>query len=394
MSGDALMNARWRLSAWYFMYFAFIGAYLPYFGLYLESLNLSPTEIGILMSLGQVVRMLVPALWGWLSDRSGRRAPIVRASAVFSFVSFGTYFFSDSLVSLLGATLLLHLFWSGALPLVEALTFAHLHDDPEAYGRIRLWGSLGFIVAVLGVGVVLDSQSMQSFLWCSWGMLAILILVAWGLQEGPNLPGTQQQPKSGKLTDTRVIVLLVAGFFMAAAHGPLYVFYSIHLVGYGYGKTLAGGLWSIGVVAEILIFLVMPRLSRRFPLKQILVASFTLAVLRFLLIGWWIDSLPWLVFAQVLHGATFGSHHAATVAALNRWFPAGQQGRVQALYGSLSFGAGGMFGALLAGKIWETYDAAVTFSMASGLALIGLLVVVVGMISRETSNLDKIGPVR
>jgi PPP family 3-phenylpropionic acid transporter len=383
------MKTRWRLSAWYFMYFAFIGAYLPYFGLYLESLSLSPSEIGLLMSLGQVVRMLVPTFWGWLSDRSGRRAPIVRALAVSSFVSFGAYFFSDSLGSLLAATLLLHLFWSGALPLVEALTFAHLRDDPEAYGRIRLWGSLGFIVAVLGVGVVLDTQPMQSLLRCSWGMLAILIIVAWNLQEGPALPGIQQQADPGKLTDMRVVVLLVAGFFMAAAHGPLYVFYSIHLVGHGYGKTLAGGLWSLGVVAEILVFLIMPRISRRFPLKQILVASFALAVLRFLLIGWWIDSLFWLVFAQVLHGATFGAHHAATVAALNRWFPAGQQGRIQALYGSLSFGAGGMFGALLAGSMWEAYDAAVTFSIASGLAMIGLLVVVVGRIRQEIPNVDK-----
>ncbi len=388
------MNARWRLSAWYFMYFAFIGAYLPYFGLYLESLRLSPSEIGILMSLGQVVRMLVPALWGWLSDRSGRRVPIVRASAVFSFVSFGAYFFSDSLISLLGATLLLHLFLSGALPLVEALTFAHLHDDPEAYGRIRLWGSLGFIVAVLGVGVVLDSHQMQSLLWCSWGMLAILILVAWGLQEAPKRASIHLQTRPGKLSDLRVIVLLVAGFFMAAAHGLLYVFYSIHLVGHGYGKAVTGGLWSLGVIAEIMVFLVMPRLSQRFSLKRILLASFVLAVLRFLIIGWWVDSLLLLVFAQVLHAATFGAHHAATVAALNRWFPSGQQGRIQALYGSLSFGAGGMFGAILAGKIWENYDAAVTFSMASGLALIGLLVVIVGMIPDEAPSPDRISPVR
>lgn len=373
------MTAHWRLSAWYFAYFAFIGAYLPYFGLYLESLALSPSEIGILMSLGQVMRMLIPALWGWLSDRSGQRTPIVRASAVLSLLCFGAYFQTESFLGLLASTLLLHLFWSGALPLVEALTFAHLRDAPAAYGRIRLWGSLGFIAAVIGVGLVLDHLPIRSLLWSSWIMLAAVALVAWSLREAPPIHSMHRTSPPGKLAEPRVLVLLVAGFFMAAAHGPLYVFYSIHLVGHGYGKTLTGLLWSLGVVAEILVFLLMPRLSRLFSLRGILLTCFALAVLRFLLIGWWVESLLLVVFAQLLHAATFGAHHAATVTALNQWFASGQQGRVQALYGSISFGAGGMFGAMLAGQAWESYDAAVTYGLASGLALMGLLVVAFGM---------------
>jgi PPP family 3-phenylpropionic acid transporter len=388
------MTARWRLSAWYFAYFAFIGAYLPYFGLYLESLALTPSEIGILMSLGQVMRMLVPALWGWLSDRSGQRTPIVRASAVFSLLCFGAYFFTSGFWGLLGATLLLHLFWSGALPLVEALTFAHLRDDPEAYGSIRLWGSIGFIVAVMGVGLILDHQPIRSLLWSAWGMLAAIAVVAWSLREAPAVCHTQRVNPPGKLMEPKVLVLLVAGFFMAAAHGPLYVFYSIHLVDHGYGKTLTGVLWSLGVVAEILIFLWMPRLSRLFSLRWILLVSFSLAVLRFLLIGWWVESLLLILFAQLLHAATFGAHHAATVAALNQWFAPGQQGRIQALYGSFSFGAGGMVGAMLAGQTWEAHGAIVTYSMASALALVGWLVVVFGMSGGGVARSNGSSPVR
>jgi PPP family 3-phenylpropionic acid transporter len=172
-----------------------------------------------------------------------------------------------------------------------------------------------------------------------------------------------------------VLALLVAGFFMAAAHGPLYVFYSIHLVDHGYSKSLTGLLWSLGVLAEIGVFLMMPRLSRWFSLKAILLASFALAVIRFLMIGWWIDVLLLVLLAQLFHGASFGSHHAATVAALNQWFAPAQQGRIQAIYGSFSFGAGGMVGALLAGQMWQSEGAGLTYSMASAFALLGLLVV-------------------
>lgn len=388
------MNARWRLAAWYFAYFAFIGAYLPYFGLYLQSLSLSPSEIGILMSLGQVMRMVVPALWGWLSDRSGRRTPIVRFSAIVSLLCFAAYFFTDNFIGLMVVTLMLHLFWTGALPLVEALTFAHLHDAPEAYGRIRLWGSVGFIAAVLGIGFVLDHQPIRSLLWSAWGLLVVIVFVAWMLREAPSSCAFHPVQTKGKLSDSRVLVLLVAGFFMAAAHGPLYVFYSIHLVGNGYGKALAGVLWSLGVVAEILVFLAMPRLSRYFPLKSLLVISFVAAVVRFAVIGWWVESLFLLVLAQLLHAATFGAHHAATLAALNRWFASGQQGRIQALYGSLSFGAGGMFGALLAGQAWEHLGAGATYALASGLALFGLLVVIFGMPSSIGGHSATPSPVR
>jgi PPP family 3-phenylpropionic acid transporter len=128
-------------------------------------------------------------------------------------------------------------------------------------------------------------------------------------------------------------------------------------------------------VAEIVVFLFMPRISARVSLRKILLACFALAVLRFMLIGWTAEFIGFMVFAQLLHGASFGAHHAATMAALNRWFVAAQQARAQALYGSVAYGAGGLGGALLAGALWERAGAGITFSAASLLALLGLLLV-------------------
>jgi len=370
-----IFPAQGRLSAWYFWYFAFIGAFLPYFALYLQSIGFSAGRIAVLMSLGQLMRLLAPLLWSWLADSGGRRVRIVVASTAASLASFSVVFLTQDFIGLLVGMAILHFFWSASLPLVEALTLGHLAAAPERYGRIRLWGSVGFIATVMGVGLLLDSAPIRAQLWVSWALLLGTLASALTLTEATGCAGPPAGPIMDVLRQRKVAFLLAAGLFMTAAHGALYVFYSIHLVAQGYGKTLVGLLWTLGVVAEILVFLLMPRISRRASMRGILLACFALAALRFLLIGWAADLVVVLVLAQLLHGASFGAHHAATMAALNRWFAAGQQARAQALYGSVAYGAGGLGGALLAGALWEKAGAGVTFSAASALALCGLFLV-------------------
>ncbi len=370
----------WRLSAWYFFYFAFIGAFAPYFTLYLQSLGLAAPAIGTLMSLMLAMRLVAPNLWGWLSDRLGRKALVVQVSAVLSVAGFLTFFFATGFWGLFAGMALMSFFWSASLPLVEAMTLRHLEGRAEQYGRIRLWGSVGFIAAVLGTGAWLDRAPLVSLLWVNLALLIGIVVCAWLLADVhvSRSGDTSIDLRSG-LMRPEVLALLAACFFMSAAHGPFYVFYSIHLVDHGYGKTAVGALWSLGVVAEIAVFIAMPRLVQAWSVQTILRVSLLLAVMRFLLIGWAADSVVLLLVAQVMHGATFGAYHAAAVAALNRWFPARHQARVQALYGSISFGAGGMLGNLVSGAAWESLGPGLTFSLGSGLAAVGLLLTWRGM---------------
>ena len=370
------MSTHWRLSAWYFFYFAFIGTFAPYFTLYLQSLGFSAWEIGILMSASPVMRAIAPAFWGWLSDRSGRRVPIVFFSALATAFAFSAFFVAKGFWEVLAGIGLTFFFWTAAHPLVEALTLDHLRDRTGEYGRIRLWGSVGFVVAVMGVGMLLDAMPLVAVLWVCLGMLAGIAACAGSLHEAQTHAPARPAPslRSG-LRRPEVVALMAACFFMSAAHGPLYVFYSIHLVDHGYGKTLVGALWSLGVIAEILVFLFLPRLMRWYSVRGILLASFALAVLRFLLIGWEADSLVLLLLAQVMHGATFGAYHAAAVTALNRWFPSQQQGRVQAIYGAVSFGAGGLLGNLFSGEAWGSVGAGWTYTIGAAFALVGCLLV-------------------
>lgn len=367
----------WRLSGYYFFYFAFIGAFSPYFGLYLQSLQFSAWDIGLLMSQMQLMRLAGPNVWGWLADRNGRRVPIVRLAAAVSLLGFSAFLWLERLPGMLAAMAVLAFFWSAALPLVETLTFDHLRDKQGSYGRIRLWGSIGFIVAVLGTGALLDRVPPIGVVWVCWAVLAGILGLAMLLREAPAAPHAAEAPGLGAiLRQGRVRALLAACFAMSAAHGALYVFYSIHLAGHGYSKTEVGLLWSLGVVAEIGVFLLMPRLLRSFSLRSILAASFAAAVLRFVVIGWGVESPLLVILAQLMHGLTFGSYHAAAIAAINQCFQGAARGRGQALYSSLSFGAGGLLGGLVSGWTWDRIGAAWTYSLSSSFAFAGLLLIV------------------
>jgi PPP family 3-phenylpropionic acid transporter len=242
---------------------------------------------------------------------------------------------------------LMSFFWSASLPLVEATTLSHLGEKTSKYGRIRLWGSVGFIVSVIGLGYVLDFAPIRTLLWAILGMMIGLVLFSRYIPEAHVMPhDSDHLPLWHILRRPAVLAFFLGGFLMAAAHGPYYTFYSIYLVDHGYSKSSVGLLWSLGVLMEIGIFLWMPRLTRRFTLRQMLLASFACAVLRFLMIGWGVGYVAVVLVAQMLHAATFGVYHAAAVEMVHRFFRGKHQSRGQALYNSFTFGAGGTLGGL------------------------------------------------
>ncbi len=366
-----------RLSGYYFCYFAFVGMFSPYWSLYLQSLDFDARAIGVLVSLLMVMRVFAPTVWGWFADRSGRRRRIVRWSANLSLLAYLGVFFGTSFTWLFVVTAVMSFFWSASLPLVEATTFSVLKERTGDYGVIRAWGSLGFVFAVVGVGYFLDWAGVAALLWLLLAAKIGIAVSARGVPEvGPSAQTAESGPVWRVLLRPPVLALFSACLLMAAAHGPYYTFYSIYLVDHGYSKGEVGWLWALGVIFEIGVFLQLPRLMRRFSIRKILVFSFACAVLRFALIGWAVD-VPWLIaVAQVLHAATFGSYHAAAAAAVHHYFRGRHQARGQALYTSLTFGAGGTLGSLASGYAWNTLGPAVTFSLGSVAALVGLALIV------------------
>ena len=361
------MPLPFRLAAFYCAHFIHGGLFMAYFPLYLAWRGFGAVEIAWVLALPQIMRTFAPAAWGWLADRTGALRAIVVFSCAAAAAGFAALPFVESFAGVACVIAAASLLAAGGLPLVEAITLGALAGQPGRYGPIRLWGSVGFVAAVLAGGAWLDSVPVRALPWPLVAFALVALAVAMSLPSR----GTHAhaEPAPWQLTPA-IRALLGAGFCMAAAHGTLYAFFTLHLERTGYRVSTIGVLWTLGVIAEIVVFFYLPQLFRRFALSTILIASFACAVLRFLVLGWLADALWLIVLAQLLHAATFGSFHAAAVAAVHRVFPPAAQARGQALFSSVTYGAGGAAGALAAGWLWQALGPglAFTFSALAGLA--------------------------
>ena len=364
----------WRLSGFYLFYYATLGAFIPYWSLYLEGLGYVPAAIGQLMALMMMTRVVAPNVWAWIADHTGRRMRIVQLGSLAAALAFSGVFFAQHFWWLALVVVSFSFFWNASLPQVEVTTFNHLGSQAHRYGGIRLWGSIGFIASVAGLGPLLDrfgTGLLPSVLMVLFSLIWLSSL--WVPERGISPVAQGHAPLREVLSQRQVLALLMVCFLMQASHGPYYTFYSIYLQDHGYTRSVIGQLWALGVIAEIAVFLVMPRLVPRFGLRALLLSSLSLAVLRWLLIAYCVDSAWILILAQLLHAATFGVYHGAAIQLIHRYFRGRHQGRGQALYSSLSFGAGGAVGALYSGYTWASGGGVFSFGAAALISAAALL---------------------
>lgn len=371
------MTANVRLAAYYFAFFCYAGAMVPYFPLYLAAAGFDAAQIALVLAMPQLARVFAPALWGWLADAWGARHPGVRrAIVVISSVAvlggLASLYAVQGVAGAAAVMFAMGVLSAGALPLVEAITLSTLAGRTGQYGPIRLWGSIGFILGVLGTGAWLDAHAPRTVLNVVVLLSVLALVAAFALPRGSVTQAAHGEPPrlASVLARGDVRAFFGACICMSLAHGAMYAFFSIFLEQSGYSKTLIGALWTAGVVAEIAFFLYLPQVLRQVSLRALLIASFACAVVRFLAIGWGVEWLALIAAAQLLHAATFGAFHAASVAAVHRLFPGRLEGRGQALYSSLTYGLGGALGTLLAGWTWEVLGAAPSFAVS---ALFGAL---------------------
>lgn len=367
----------WRLSGFYFFYFALLGGTAPFLALYFDHLGFSPARIGELIAIPMLMRCLAPNLWGWLGDHTGQRLLIVRFGALCTLVCFAGIFFSQSYAWLALIMATHAFFWHAVLPQFEVITLAHLREQAARYSQIRLWGSIGFIVAVVGLGLLFEWLSLDAYPAALLVIMAgIVVSSFWVPNAQPVLrPSTlESEGFVRQLRRPGILAFYVCVGLMQLSNGPYYTFLTLHLEGVGYSRGAIGLFWALGVVAEILLFLVMARLLQRYSLRAVLLASFLITAVRWLLLGSLPQYLPVLLLAQCMHAATFGAFHAACIHFVQRSFADRQQGQAQALYVSLA-GIGGALGALYAGYSWKGLGPAWTFAIASLVALLAAFVI-------------------
>ncbi|MDQ7091078.1 MAG: MFS transporter [Methylococcales bacterium] len=365
----------WRLSSFYFFYFAALGAFLPYWSLYLQNAGFNALEIGELSALMMATKIIAPNLWGAIADRTGKSLKIIRLASFLAAFLFSGFLFKTGYLWFAVMTLGFSFFWNAALPQFEAVTLFHLKNQPHRYSQIRLWGSIGFIIAVIVIGELLDNYSLTLLPLITGGFLIAIWLAALITPEAKIITHHADGKSIWQIIKKpEVIAFFMTYLLLQAAHGAYYVFYSVYLKELGYSSRIIGGLWALGVVAEVILFIFMQKLLALFSLRRILLWSAFLSMTRWLIIGLEAESIYWLIGAQCLHAATFGSSHVAAIHLVHHYFGNQHQGKGQALYSSTSFGLGGMMGSFLSGYYWEVFGATIVYSVAAGCCLLAFLI--------------------
>lgn len=365
----------WRLSGFYLFYYASLGGLMPFWGLYLQARGFSPAQIGELMAVIMLTKLIAPNLWGWLADHTGQRMPFVRLASLLSILCFVGVFYVQGFWLLALVMMGFSFFWNASLPQFEAVTFCHLRERIQHYSLIRLWGSIGFILTVGGLGYLLDSKGVE---WVPQVVLSLYVGIFLCSLLVPERRGVLPDPSQGSIMTVlrrrEVMALLLVTFLMQASHSAYYAFYSIYMESFGYSRSAIGELWVLGVIAEVLVFLVMHRLLARWGARRVMIVSLMIAVGRWILVGAAPENLSLVLLAQMMHAATFGTFHASAIHMVHHYFVGRHQGRGQALYNSISFGGGGAFGSFLSGYLWSGLGPVTTYGVAAGYALLALFI--------------------
>ena len=342
--------------------------------MYLKSLGYSSLIIGILLAILPMTKLVAPYIWGWLADHTRRSMMIIRIASILSLLSFLLVFIEVSVWWLAAVMLLFSFFWNATLPQFEAMTLNHLGEDTHRYSIIRIWGSMGFIVVAVLMGDLLDSFSTAVIPIVVAITFAGIALCSFLVPEKLNTPHEDHSPIWHVIRQREVMAFLIITFLMLCSHGPYYTFYTIYMEQLGYSSHMIGILWAVGVMAEIIVFLVMHRVLPRYGARRLLLLTLVLTTLRWSMIGFFGEDLSMLFLAQLLHAFSFGVFHAVGISLVHDFFTGSHQGRGQALYSSVGYGAGVAAGSVVSGMLWDQHGAAVLYLFAASCAVLALII--------------------
>lgn len=362
------------LSITYALYFAQLGVVTPYLGVFLDGRGFSSAEIGELFAVITLARILGPSLWAGLADRSGKVLLIMRIGCALTVLSFAGVFWAYSFWFLTLTMGLMMMFWTAVLPQLEVLTLNSVVGDSKKYGRIRLWGSVGFIALTVIVGKALDYYSTDVPIYIAMMVLVGLFLSTLLLSQPPGLVKPQRSPLpiARFLRDRVVIIFMISNGLLQLSFGAYYGFFALYMRDLGYSGMETGLLIALGVVVEVGVFLIAQQLIARFGVWLLLVICLLATGGRWLVLGTHAEYFWIVFFSQFIHALSFGLHHSTAMHFIHHYFPSQIHGRMQAVYISLAFGLGGAIGNYLAGLLWDQSEGATeTFAFAALCAVLG-----------------------
>ncbi len=380
MKNPSIGSFKFAIRSQYFLYFGVLGIFLPYFNLYCYQIGFNGVQIGTLSALRSVTLVVFPLTWGALADHFRIRRPIYIVCNILSTLMWIWYLYTTDFQIMLLITAAYGIFYAPIISFLEAFTMDILGPEKKSYGRIRVWGSINFILVVIVLGKLIDLYSIE--------MILVLILIGSSLQSlmSFRVPGSASAKEEAFSKDVetllkpRVITFLICGFLMLLSHGAYYGFFSIHLEKLGYSKTFIGIAWALASTAEILVMIKSGAIFKRFSLENVLIVSFAAATLRWMIL-YFVRSPMLILVSQIFHAITYGTFHMASILYIDQLTPVRAKTLGQAINNAVQYGLGLMIGFFLNGYLYEITGSFTLFivsacmSVAGGMVFIGYQVV-------------------
>ncbi|MGV8958808.1 MAG: MFS transporter [Stenotrophomonas sp.] len=365
-----------RLSSFYFFYYAALGAFTPYWSLYLQSRGMTVTAISVMMSLWYATRVFAPSTWTSLAAVSPQPIRWLRLGCVLTLLTFIGFLLPQPQWALYALMVVFCFFYNAVMPQFESITLTHLGADSHRYGMIRVWGSLGFIVVVSLFGWLIERYGAGRLPWLMLPLFVLLVASSFANRYARHV-GSHSLHADGFWTIVKrpaVLAFFIAAFLEQLSFGPYYTFFSLYMDDHGYATSTLGLMWTVGVVFELAVFFFIAHFFRRWDASWLMILSMASAVLRWWATALWPENLPVMLVAQATHCLGFAAFFASAMQLLARYFPGNLNGHGQGLFYGFSSGLGGVLGALIAGQLWPLGNGKVAFIVAGFFALLGTLI--------------------
>jgi len=369
-----------RLSSSYFFYFALLGLILPYLAIYLDGLGFNSRQVGEVLAIVTVTKIIAPSLWAAIADRMAQPLVMFKIGALLSLISFSLLFYISHYWAMVTCLALFTLFSTAILPQLEVHTLKTLRHSNKLYARVRLWGSIGFIVLAVLAGEAMDRFGYQIFILLGIIVLISLFLTTLLLKSRikPVLAEVNQAQLpsiTAKLFDVRFVSFFVAGLLLQISFAPYNSFFALFLRDFDYSGLTIGLFIGLGVVAEIVAFIYMGSLFKHCSINTLLVLSLIVSAARWFLMPLIADLPFWLALSQLSHAVSFAIYHSASMQFISSHFTKRQQGRGQGIYLGGVYGIGGAIGAYVTGVLWlDGKGASDAFIVAGASAFIGAII--------------------
>lgn len=349
---------------------------MPFLGVFLDGRGFSSQQIGELIAVITFVRILGPNLWAVIADKTGKTLRVMQLGCLIALLSYLLLFEVQGFWGISLAFGLVMMFWTAIAPQMETITLNSIDGDAKTYSNIRLWGSVGFIVASIVAGILVDVRGSESILLLNTVILSGLLLMSLLLKDASKSHTDSPQQKSiwQVATHPAFVLFILASVLLQLSFAPYYGFFALYMRDIGYDAQEIGWLVSLGVAAEVIIFLLAGKMINRMGVKYTLILCLVLTALRWAALAKFAQQPFLLLLSQSIHAFSFGLAHAAAMQFIHFHFGDNQKSRGQAIYVSVSFGLGGSLGSYLTGHLWQQGEGAqLTFFIAAGASLAGAL---------------------